>query len=146
MKELFPSSSSQKVPDTFDPTKGCVFADRKGKRKAARVRPCHVNLILLCDMESRTPRGKQKQSLIANGRVKKIDFCRNMSSHVVKNTILRAFAGIEDFGSSYVLLHQGQDGRLSNADVQQPSGDTFVTEALNHRGNVYLRPGFEVCH
>ena len=70
----------------------------------------------------------------------KVEFNREMSPQVVRNKILATFAGQEDFSSSYSILSQSQDGKLSPADNQFPTGEQFVDKSLRHRGNVYLAP------
>ena len=139
------SSSSSKLPSTFDPTRECVFAEQKRKKKCARVKPSKLTLTLLTSKESSIPRGKHRKALETKGRIQKVEFSRDMSAATVKNLIIRAFCHQEDFNFTYRLLCQSQDGKLSTNSVQFPSGDQFVEGALKHRGNVYLVPVDEVC-
>ena len=106
-----------------------------------RIKPSNISVVLLRGGGSPVttiPRGKHRKNLLEYGRIKKIEFTREMSAQVVKNKIIAAFSGQSDFHSSYSLLSQSQDGRLSVADNQYPSGEQFVEKALKHRGNVYL--------
>ena len=139
--KLFPSSPSlPKLPSSFDPGSECVFASQKRKKKSSRVKPSKLTLTLLPLGSSAIPRGKHRKILENGGRLKKVEFYREMSSQVVQNKIITAFVEQEDFHSTYSLLLQSQDGRLTLADNQFPTGEQFVEEALKHRGNVYLTP------
>ena len=136
LSKLFPSTPSlPKVSSGFDPSSDVVFAAQKKRKKAARVKPSMVNLALLQAGTTTIPRGKHRKQLLESGRVKKVEFTREFSSQVVKNTILRAFSGL---CSSYSILTQSQDGRLTLSDNQYPTGEQFVANALRHRGNIYL--------
>jgi hypothetical protein len=142
LSKLFPTTPSlTKVSASFDPGSACVFAAQKKKKKSARIKPSNINLVLLHSgglPVTSIPRGKHRKSLLDSGCIKKIEFTREMTAQVVKNKIIAAFSGQSDFHSSYNLLSQSQDGRLSVADNQYPSGENFVEKALKHRGNVYL--------
>ncbi|KAF3980805.1 MAG: hypothetical protein HFP76_00190 [Methylococcales symbiont of Iophon sp. n. MRB-2018] len=142
LSKLFPSSQASlpKLAANFDPGSDCVFAEQKKRKKSARVKPSKLNLAFLRARRVPTtiPRGKHRKDLVTNGRIRKVDFTREMSAQVVKNTIITAFSELQDFNSSYNILSQSQDGRLTLADNQYPSGVQFVDKALKHRGNVYL--------
>ena len=66
--------------------------------------------------------------------MKTVEFSREMSSQVVRNKIITAFAEQKDFHSTYSLLSQSQSGGLMVADNQYPTGEQFVGGALKHRG------------
>jgi hypothetical protein len=139
--KLFPSSPSlPKLPSSFDPSRECVFAQQKQRKKSCRIKPSKLTLTLLSLGSCVIPRGKQRKALHDAGRMKTVEFSREMSSQVVRNKIITAFALQKDFHSTYNLLSQGQNGRLMVADNQNPSGEEFVGGVLKHRGNVYLTP------
>ena len=144
---IFPATSSSKlhVPTAFNPNEECVFSSQKKRKKVARIKPSRLSLTLITGKESSIPRGKHRKSLETRGRIKKVEFTREVSAQAVKNKIVATFREQEDFQSlAYRHLCQSQDGKLSTADNQFPSGKDFVENALKHRGNVYLVPVDEV--
>ena len=142
---IFQTTSSKRIPLTFDPSRDCVFASQKKKKKSARIKPSKLTLVLLTGKESTIPRGRHRKLLETRGRIVKVEFSREMSTQEVKNRIISTFRQQEDFNVAYRILCQGQDGKLSSSPVQSPNGDMFVENALKHRGNVYLTPVEEVC-
>ena len=142
MATLFQSSASSKLPLAFDPTRECVFAAQKKKKKAARVKPCKTTLFLLTGKESFIPRGAHRKK---RGRIQKVEMTRVLSPQGIKNKIIVALKEQPDFESAYHLLTQEQNGKLTFGCEQFPNGEEFVSNALKHRGNVYLVPAPEVC-
>lgn len=139
--KLFPSSPSlPKLPSSFDPG-----SEQKPKKKSGRVKSSKLTLTLLSAGSSVIPRGKQRKALQNESRMKTVEFSREMSSRVVRNKIITAFAEQKDFHSTYSILSQGQNGKLVVADNQYPTGEQFVGSALKHKGNVYLTPMKKVC-
>ena len=39
---------------------------------------------------------------------------------------------------------QKQQNKFTTAEIQNPDGDNFISEAKKHRGKVYIKPGYEV--
>ena len=138
LSKLFPSTPPlPKVPSGFDPSRDLVCAAQKKKKKAVRVKPSSLNLALHVGTTA-IPRGKHRKKLLESNRIQKVEFTRYMSAQIVKNKIVAAFSSQENFCGAYTLLSQSQDGRLTLAENQYPTGQQFVNNALKHRGNVYL--------
>ena len=141
LAKLFPASSSPKVPSTFDPNRECIFTIQKRQKKTARIRSSKITLVLLiCGTEWAIPRGKQRKFLELQKRIQKVEFYRRMKFRDVQRKIMAAFCNVEDFDGVFSFLAQQQDGRLSLAEEQTPSGNLLIDTASKHRGNVYLVP------
>ena len=70
LASLFPSSSSKssiskrKLSKVFDPLDECVVAKEKGKKKATRVKPRRIVVVLLPDPSSNVPRAAKRRVLV----------------------------------------------------------------------------------
>ena len=96
------------------------------------MKPVTLDVIVLPPWKSLIlPRGKQRQQLAANGRVKSVQFKRTMSPQLVRNTIISNFANLS-LKSWESLDVKG--GKLEKSDCQQPGG-----EICQRRGAVYLK-------
>ena len=137
LSNLFPSSSlcsSRKRSNTFDPTEECVATAHQKKKKAAiRYKPNKIAVILVVNLEKGVPKGKYRRHLKSDGNELTIEVKRNMSAKQVKNCILREFS-IGD----YQVLCSTQDGKLTVAANQQPSGDYVIENICKRKFPFYI--------
>ena len=141
LRQLFPSSSSyvKKRPfsKVFNPASECVAMPQQKKKKAFRMKPSKVQLIMVNNPDQGIPRGKSRRELVAEERIKKIDFRRNMSSLEVKNIIVQGFKHLPAF-TGFTLLEADQQGKLHSSGNQQPDGEYIIESARRRSGPVYL--------
>ena len=134
LAKLYPSSKApvKRLADAFDPLQECVALPAKKAKKAARVKPITLEVIVLPPSQPLIlPRGKQRQQLATNGRVRSVQFKRTMSPLQIRNMIVSSFAHLS-LKAWYYLDVKGD--KLEKSDCQQPGG-----EMCQRRGAVYLK-------
>lgn len=135
LAKLYPSSSSRpmrRLADTFDPLQECVALPAKRAKKAARVKPVTVEVIVLPASHSMIlPRGKQRHTLANSGRVKNVQFKRTMSFLQVKNVIVSSFPNLNMTTWEFLEV---RGGKLEKSTSQEPAG-----EICQRRGAIYIK-------
>lgn len=140
---LFPTSSAPKrtLLKAFNPLDGCVVSKQKQQKKATRIKPRKVTVVLIPDPEwKKAPRGLKRKDLHKDGFIQQLEFLRNMSSQQVKNTLIRGFSdkAVGKVTVSYLTadpnLHvltkvEEREGGADGADIIQLAG----------QGSLYVR-------
>ena len=109
LAKLFPTSSASgkcSHSTTFDPTKELVVLRNKMKKKATRSKPYKRSVVVLRGYTHVIPAAGTRKKLKESGRIKKLEFTRNMSSHDVKHTLA------QDFFASTPSFLKCQDNKL----------------------------------
>ncbi len=131
---LFPSTSGGVSRKRFTvPFLG--GASQKKKKTPIRFKPSKITAILVGNPQRGIPKGRDRRKLRKDGDEKVVELKRNMSAKEVKNCLLRAFL-LDD----YLVLKSTQDGKLSIATDQQPSGDRVIeniTKCTSVRKGLY---------
>ena len=93
LAQLYPSSKHVPVKRLrFDPMQECIALPAKKAKKAARIKPVTLEIVVPPTSQSLVlPRGKHRQHLASRGRVKNIQFKRTMSPVQIKNVICTNF-------------------------------------------------------
>lgn len=149
LRKLFPSSSSSTKRKSFDPSDDCVFVSQQKKKKAARVKPTLITLMLIKHRCRGVPRGKYKNDLIEKDMCIKVPLLRSMTSDQVRDALLSKVTTHAEYVDYELLQCVGQ--RLVEAPEQLPCGSDIVDDAAKRKGNVvYVHPikkavQLEVC-
>ena len=141
LSSLFPARKRVEGP-SFDPTAECVVLPQQKKKKSAiksNQKPSTVTVVLLKDYSCIVPKGKRRQALALQGRVKPVKLMRRMKPVEVKEAILKV---LKEFHlTSYVVLDTVDTGHtLVQADKQNIDGEI----AISRRGCLYLCEKLEV--
>ena len=140
MKALFPSTSfsgGTKRSD-FDPTKESDVMVNKKKKKAVRIKPVTLNVMVVGRFANSKPRGIHKNKAIAKQKEQKVMITKAMTSMEVKNAISSAFEHLEI--SEYDLLQSDRSGRLSLTKDQSPNGATLAEGIIKRKATLYICP------
>ena len=91
LSSLFPSSQPVKRirSEAFDPLADCVASAAKRKKKAVRIKPRKVTVVLVDDTKSVPRFGKRK---VLKGKIRQLQFLRNMSAEQVQKNIFHGFS------------------------------------------------------
>ena len=95
LRSLFPtSSSSRSVPmkRKFNPLDECVVSKQKQKKKATRIKPHNVTVVLMTVGDNLIPSGKKRKSMLQNGFIKQCELSRDLSAMEVKEKIVKLFS------------------------------------------------------
>ncbi len=111
---------------SFDPS---VEHKPKKTKKAKRVKPTAVKLVAVKDPQKGVPKsGKRRKECVKENRIQTVDMNRSMSSQEVENVILRAFKHVSV--KAYTILEANQQGHLTKAECQEPTGDVIVDRVV----------------
>ena len=139
LAELYPTSKAlpiKRLGEAFDPLQECTALSAMKKKKSSRVKPVSVEVVIVPRLHPLIlPKGKKRQQLVHDGRVKTLQLKRTMSSLQLRNAILVGFQHI--CLQSWQFL-EVSGGKLLRCDDQNPSG-----EIIQRRGAIYLME--EVC-
>ena len=97
MAQIFPSFSTPKAAEralNFDPAAECVVSGQQKKIKAAikpKQRVVNISVVMMKKYSSCLPKGKERHSLAANGRILNMKVTRGMSAREVKDKIRAVF-------------------------------------------------------
>ena len=108
---------------------------QQNKKKSAsqgRLKLTTLTVVVMKKYERAIPRGKRRQQLSSEGRVRPVKQSRSMSPLQVKNAILRAFEGVI---SNFTVLESDQCGHNL---FQSPKQDIDGEAAVQRRGCLYL--------
>lgn len=133
---LFPGPDIKKVSSTFDPKADCIVDSQKRKKKKAitRDRPKKISVVLLPDFMQVVPKGNARKRLNKDGRIKKLEFRRNMSFLQARNVIVKSFAGFKL--KDIQVLCCDQSNAMEKAATQTPNGDELMDIA--GQGSLYI--------
>ncbi len=139
LQQLFPSSSAKrpKLSGVFNPTQPCVAAEQHRKKKASRCKPSIITIVLIEDKRRVVPKGKYRSALNDNGRIKRVEFTRGMSSEDVKKSVKAAFPGL----SLPIFLECEVTQCLVMTDNQELDGSELIASAHKRKGSVYIVEG-----
>ena len=139
LSRMFPATKSPplKRPESFDPLEECLALPAQKKKKASRVKPIMVKVIVLPNRESIVPKGKKRQKLLEEKRIESIEMKRTMSPSEVESKIRRTFVHLSLKKWEYLEV----DGRhLYTASAQSRGG-----EIVDRRGALYIRQKQDEC-
>ena len=139
MAQLFPSSSTPKRPRisaAFDPTWQCVAFNQQSKKKAARVKPSKVKVMLVPNGSKSVPRGTHQLKLDE----KKVEIFRTMSALEAKKAIVKAFTSQKL--SSFIYLKVDNAQRFTKDITQDKDGNTLAN--IGRNGTVYIEEQTDV--
>ena len=142
LASYFPSTASRKrsLEPSFDLSADCVVSSQQKKKSASKTpRLSTITVVVMKKYERAVPRGKRRQKLSSEGRVKPVKLRRSMSSQEVKNAILHAFDGIV---SNFTVLECDQFGHNLFQAEQNLDGEA----AVQRRGCIYLCEEFKVTY
>ncbi len=148
LRQLFPSSSSKrpKLSSAFDPTKPCVASKQQQQKKSVRCKVSKITLILIEDKRRIVPKGKYRKGLEDNGRIKKTEFRRDMTSLQVKNKIKTVFSQFSLFNPSFLTCEEGSTLCLECDGNQNPDGNQVVDSVQSRKGTLYIMESTLVSH
>ena len=94
LSSLFPTSSHpmKRTSSVFDPMADCVASAAKRKKKAVRVKPRKVTVVLVSGNTNILPRFGRRKALKREGNIRQLQFLRNMSPSQVRSAILTGFS------------------------------------------------------
>ena len=134
LRKMFATTSTvQKRPIPFDPTADCVFEQQKKKKKAARNKISKISIMVVRNIQDGVPKAANKDKLIEEGRMIKVDLTRQMQSGQVRAVFLNAVKGL-NIKAYQVLDVVGQ--KLAVSKNQHPDGDTVIENASRRKGNM----------
>ena len=132
LASCFPSTTTRKrsLEPSFDLSADCVALPQQKKKKSTsqgRLKLTTLTVVVMKKYERAIPRGKRRQQLSSEGRVRPVKLSRSMSPLQVKNAILCAFEGVI---SNFTVLECDQCGhnlfcRLSFAKMVQHLTDFY---------------------
>ena len=143
LSSLFPSYSAPKrsFSKAFSPLDGCVVSKEKQQKKATRIKPRKITVVLITDPDcKKVPRGAKRQSLHKDGSIKQLEFLRNMSSKQVQNTLIRGFSEkiVGKVGTSY-LVADPKFHVLTKVEEQTSGANGADVIELAGQGSLYVR-------
>ena len=139
LARLFPSSTSSPSPRpelNFDPRARSVVEAMKRKKKASitRDRPRKVTVVMLPELLWRVPKSAARKKLNKDGRIKKLEFRRNMTFLQAKNVIIKAFSNFQL--TELLYLSCEQSSVMKKAATQMPNGDDLI--GIAGQGSLYV--------
>ena len=134
LSTLFGSSSQHKRPqkDVFDPTDTCLAEPARKKKKAFRSKPSNITVVVLPQFVSYVPRGKKREQLKRDNRLKVLSFERRMTPKQVQEVIKKGFANLKL--ETWTYLDCSADGMLSKVESNDVDGEKVVSR----KGSLYL--------
>ena len=93
LSSLFPSSESRPLKrssSVFDPLNECIVSAQKRKRKAVRIKPRKVTVVVVHRETTVVLRSGKRRALKQEGNIRQLQFVRTMSPQV-KNALFRGF-------------------------------------------------------
>lgn len=146
LQQLFPSSSSKrpKLSNVFDPKQSCVAAPKQ-RTKAAHCKPSNITLFLTEDKRRVVPKAIYRTALTDNGRIKKADFRRVMSSSEVSTVIETTFRNFSLAHPIFLKCDDGNTQCLVEDDNQHPDGNQLIDYCHPRKAALYIVAGSTYC-
>lgn len=140
LAELYPASKQTPVKQlgmAFDPLQECVALPAKRMKKSTKIKPVCVEVFVLPPpilprgKDLILPRGKKRQEMIRDGRVKTLQIKRTMSPLQVRNCIILGFKHLNLQTWEFLGVSGGKLVKLDN--------QTLGGELVDRRGALYLQ-------
>ena len=139
LAKLFPASTSGK-PNTgsssLDPTSDLVTRHQKAKKKSTRIKPFRRSVVVLDAYSHTIPSAGTRKQLSDNGRMKKLEFRRNMTHSEVKNVIVRNFPCLAMNTGKFLKCAPGNTLEEFELEGRYPNGELLLTVASKE--SVYM--------
>ena len=142
LSSLFPSQQPVKRirSDVFDPLADCVASAAKRKKKAVRIKPRKVTVVCVDDTNAVPCFGKRK-ALKNQGKMRQLQFLRNMSAEQVQKNIFHGFSDKVDDGKEFCIKFLQPDPRthtLTKVDrVNFDGGDVQRDSRRRYNFNIF---------
>ena len=148
LSSLFPASKPVKRirSEAFDPFADCIASDAKRKKKAVRIKPRNIAVVLVDDTD-RVPRFGKRKALKNDGKIRQLQFTRNMSAGQVKKNIIRGFSDKIDKDNEHVINILQPDPRthtLTKLDGSNFDGADVINIAGQGSLYVHIQVGNDV--
>ena len=95
VSSLLQASTSSKSQSAFSPSAELVVSSEKRKKKSCTPKPLTVTVVVLPYNQASVPKGKRRQTLEAQGRIRKVPIFRHAIDAEVEEAIRTAFHGIK---------------------------------------------------
>ena len=138
VSSLFQASTSSKSERTFDPSAELAVSNEKRKKKSCTPKPLTITVVVLPYKQASVPKGKQRQTLEAQGRIRKVPIFRHASDAEVEEAIRTAFHGIKPPLHQWEVLDCVAKNRLCAATSKDGSHGLSAEHAIERRGGLYL--------
>ena len=79
------------MPETFDPNADLAVSNEKRKKKSCTLKQLTITVVVLPYKQASMPKGKQRQTLEAQGQIRKVPIFRHASDAEVEEAIRTAF-------------------------------------------------------
>ena len=140
MANLFPAYAVSSVKRKFDPTDECVAAEQQRKKKSdskgkSPGRGKSVLAVVIEGKPSSIPKRTKKETLMQEGKAKKIEFCRYFSLEDVNSLLAETFSNLGKL--QFVFLQPHRNNQLTIAKEQKSDGNAIFNLAKN--GVLYLQ-------
>ena len=134
VSSLFQASTSSKSQSAaaFSPSAELVVSSEKRKKRSCTPKPLTVTVVVLPYNEASVPKGKQRQTLEAQGRIRKVHIFRHASDAEVEEAIRTAFHGIKPPLNQWEVLDCVAKNRLTSLPKEGSHS------AIERRGGLYL--------
>lgn len=118
----------------FDPTEDSLAEYAKKKKKRFRSKPSSITVVVMEEYKKNIPRGKRRDKLRDDGRIRNVLIQRNMTSKQVRRAIECEFKDKKLFSWSY--LQCSGDGFLCTSESQLLTGEDIISKFS--KGSLYL--------
>ena len=139
---LFPSSCPVKrtSSDVFDPLASCVASAQKRKKKAVRIKPRKVTVVLLSRGTTVLPRFGRRRALKKEGNIRQLQFVRSMSPEHVRRAIVRGFSDKMGQNENNKIIYMQPDGRTHTlARIDKTNFDGGDVIDLAGQASLYIQ-------
>ena len=143
LSSLFPSTSrplKRTRSEVFDPLADCVASAQKQKKKAVRMKPRKVTVVLISRKTTVLPRFAKRRALKREGNIRQLQFVRNMSPHQVKNAVFRGFSDKLDQNEAIEITYLQPDSHaLTLTKIEKSDFDGGDVIDLAGQGSLYIQ-------
>ena len=144
LRSLFPTSSfSRSVPmkRKFNPLDECVVSKQKQK-KATRIKPRNVTVVLMTEGDNLIPRGKKRKSMLQNGFIKQCELSHDLSGMEVEK-IVKLFSEKVSKKDSLVEFSVPDPKSHILKEREDKSNEFNGNDTIEQQGSLYIR--IKVC-
>lgn len=141
VSSLFQTSTGSTSQRTFDPSAELVVSNEKRKKKSCTPKPLTVTVVVLPYKQASVPKGKERQTLETQGRIKKVSIFRHSTDAEVEEAIKAAFLDIKPSLHRWEVLDCVAKNRLCTATSKEGSHGSHglsAEHAIERRGGLYL--------